>query len=61
MKLEANLFASHGLIDDDELTKYIKEDKYYNELTIIFNVIINIFKLNEMYHIGYFSSSEFYL
>lgn len=54
-ELEANLFAAHLLIDNDELMEYIKEGKCYEELASIFNVNINLmfFKLNEMYRMGY--------
>ncbi|HZJ69177.1 MAG: ImmA/IrrE family metallo-endopeptidase [Tissierellia bacterium] len=54
-ELEANLFASHLLIDDDELMEYIREGRCYEELASIFNVNINLmfFKLNEMYRMGY--------
>lgn len=54
-ELEANIFASHLLIDDDELMAYIREGKDYETLSHIFNVNINmmIFKLNEMYRMGY--------
>lgn len=54
-ELEANLFASHLLIDDNELIEYIQEGKCYEELASIFNVNINLmfFKLNEMYRMGY--------
>lgn len=54
-ELEANLFASHLLIDEDELMEYIQEGKCYEELASIFNVNINLmfFKLNEMYRMGY--------
>ncbi|MGF3076888.1 ImmA/IrrE family metallo-endopeptidase [Facklamia sp. P12955] len=54
-ELEANLFASHLLIDEDELIEHIKEGRCYEELASIFNVNINLmfFKLNEMYRMGY--------
>ena len=53
-ELEANLFAFHLLIDDDELMEYIREGKCYEELASIFNVNRNLmfFKLNEMYRMG---------
>lgn len=54
-ELEANLFASHLLIDDDELMNHITEGRCYEELASIFNVNINLmfFKLNEMYRMDY--------
>lgn len=54
-ELEANIFAAHLLIDDNELMEYIREGKCYEELASIFNVNINlmVFKLNEMYRMGY--------
>lgn len=54
-ELEANLFASHLLIDEEELMEHIKEGKCYEELSSLFNVNINLmfFKLNEMYRMGY--------
>lgn len=54
-ELEANLFAAHLLIDDEELMEYIQDGKSYEELASIFNVNINlmVFKLNEMYKMGY--------
>lgn len=54
-ELEANLFASHLLIDEDELMEYIREGKCYEDLASTFNVNINlmVFKLNEMYRMGY--------
>jgi len=54
-EFEANLFASHLLIDEGELMGYIREGKCYEELAGIFNVNINlmVFKLNEMYRLGY--------
>lgn len=54
-ELEANLFAAHLLIDEEELFEYIREGRNYEELAKIFNVNINlmVFKLNEMYRMGY--------
>ena len=45
-ELEANLFASHLLISDDELIEYIQEGKCYEELASIFNVNINLMFYN---------------
>lgn len=54
-ELEANLVAAHLLIDEKELMDYIFEGKDYEELASIFNVNINlmVFKLNELYRMGY--------
>lgn len=54
-ELEANIFAAHLLIDEDELMEHILLGEDYEALAKIFNVNINlmIFKLNEMYRMGY--------
>lgn len=54
-ELEANLFATHLLIDEDELMEHIVRGEDYEALARTFNVNINlmVFKLNEMYRMGY--------
>ena len=53
--LEANIFAAHLLIDEDELMEHILLGKNYESLASIFKVNINLmmFKLNEMYRMGF--------
>lgn len=54
-ELEANIFVAHLLIDEDELMDHIVLGKNYEDLARTFDVNINlmIFKLNEMYRMGY--------
>lgn len=54
MEIEANIFASHLLIDENSLIDDIKQGYTYNELASIYNVNANlmIFKLNEMHRMG---------
>lgn len=54
-ELEANIFAAHLLIDEDELMEHILLGENYEALASTFNVNINlmIFKLNEMYRMDY--------
>lgn len=62
MEIEANIFAAHLLLDEEEVFEYIKRGFSYEELAKIFSVNINmmIFKLNEMQRRGYnFNLSEY--
>lgn len=54
METQANIFACHLLIDDDEIKKELIKGRSYDELAMIFKVNVNliIFKLNEMYRMG---------
>lgn len=54
MELEANIFACHLLIDEDELIEDLKQGYTYNQLASLYNVNVNlmIFKLNEMHRMG---------
>ena len=54
MEIQANIFASHLLIDENKLIDDIKEGYTYNQLASLYNVNVNlmIFKLNEMHRIG---------
>lgn len=55
METEANIFAAHLILDEDEIMNLIREGATYNQLASIFNVNVNmmIFKLNEMQRMGY--------
>ena len=55
MELEANLFASHLLIDEREIADDLKIGYTYDQLASKYNVNVNlmIFKLNEMHRLGY--------
>lgn len=54
METQANIFACHLLIDDDEIKKELIKGRSYDELAMIFKVNVNliIFKLNELYRMG---------
>ncbi|WP_296112451.1 ImmA/IrrE family metallo-endopeptidase [uncultured Anaerococcus sp.] len=54
MELEANIFASHLLLDENKLMDDIIEGYTYNELASMYDVNVNlmIFKLNEMHRMG---------
>jgi len=54
MELEANIFACHLLINEDELLEDLKQGYTYNQLASLYNVNVNlmIFKLNEMHRMG---------
>lgn len=54
MEIEANIFACHLLINENELIEDIKEGYTYNQLASLYNVNVNlmIFKLNEMHRMG---------
>ncbi|NMA50030.1 MAG: ImmA/IrrE family metallo-endopeptidase [Tissierellia bacterium] len=54
MELEANIFAAHLLLDEDEIIEFIYEGYTYDQLAATFNVNVNlmIFKLNEMHRMG---------
>lgn len=51
---EANIFAAHLLLDDDEVTRLAKDNRTDVEIAGMFNVNINllIFKMNEMNRYG---------
>ena len=55
MELEANIFAAHLIIDDNEIMDSVKEGYTYDQLAMQFRVNANliIFKLNEMLRLGY--------
>lgn len=54
MELEANIFASHLLLNEDEILNYAKLGYNYNQIASTLGVNINllIFKLNEMQRQG---------
>lgn len=54
MELEANIFAAHLLLDEENLMDDILEGYTYNELASLYDVNVNlmIFKLNEMHRMG---------
>ncbi|WP_311492012.1 ImmA/IrrE family metallo-endopeptidase [uncultured Anaerococcus sp.] len=54
MEIEANIFASHLLLDEKKIMEDIIEGYTYNELASMYEVNVNlmIFKLNEMHRMG---------
>lgn len=55
MEVEANIFAAHLLIDQDEVEARIKEGLTYAQLAAALGVNVNLLlcKLNEMQRMGY--------
>jgi Zn-dependent peptidase ImmA (M78 family) len=54
METEANIFASHLLLDEKELMDYLVQGYSYDQIASLMNVNVNliIFKLNEMQRMG---------
>lgn len=55
LELEANLFAAHLLLDEEEIDRLAKEGYSYTEMAALLEVDTNLllFKLNEMQRMGY--------
>lgn len=55
LELEANLFAAHLLLDENEILNSLEEGYSYLDLAKNYNVDINlmIFKINEMHKLGF--------
>ena len=68
MEYEANAFAAHLLIDDDELNSYLQQGYDVAQLASAMNTNINLMliKLNEMnrmgrnYHLPYIPHADFF-